>query len=325
MNLERRDFLKVLSAGALTIGNVSTVLADIRKTLSPDAVGILYDGTICIGCKACESACKTYNDMPPEDGNLEKAQGVSQIWDDSYDLSEKTLNKIKLYENGSAATRNAEVNGFAFVKKACMHCVDPDCVSACPVTALTKNETSGIVEYDVDACIGCRYCMIACPYNVPKFEYAKAIPEIRKCEMCGHRQAEGDIPACCEFCPTGASLFGKVTDLLEEARKRVNLVAGSEYDYPMRDISAGDKTPKKVAKYINYIYGEKEGGGTQYLLLSAIPFEKLGLPKLSDTSAASKSEGLQHGIYKGLIAPVALLGGLLYGAYHSTKSEQVEG
>jgi hypothetical protein len=164
--------------------------------------------------------------------------------------------------------------------------------------------------------------MVACPYNVPKFEYAKAIPEIRKCEMCSHRQAEGDIPACCEFCPTGASLFGKVTDLLDEARKRVKLAAGTTYDYPQRSLDSGDTSPKKVAAYINYIYGEQEGGGTQYLLLSAVPFAKLGLPVLSDTSAASRSESLQHGIYKGLIAPVALLGGLLYGAYQTTKNAE---
>ena len=322
MNLERRDFLKVLSAGALTAGNVTSVFAGIRKTLSADAVGILYDGTICIGCKACEAACKQYNDMPPESANLEKATGVDGIWDESYDLSEKTLNKIKLYEHGDASTHNSEENGFAFVIKAWMHCVDPDCVSACPVTALVKNDATGIVEYDKDACIGCRYCMVACPYNVPKFEYAQAIPEIVKCELCNHRQAEGGIPACCEFCPTGASLFGKVTDLLEEARKRIKLVAGSTYEYPMRSLDEGDVSPKTVAPYINYIYGEKEGGGTQYLLLSAIPFTKLGLPELSATSSASKSEGIQHGIYKGMIAPIALLGGLLYGAYQTTKNSE---
>jgi len=323
MNLERRDFLKVLSVGALTAGNVSSVLANIRKTLSPDAVGILYDGTICIGCKACEAACKKYNDMPPENGKMEAAFGVDGIWDASSDISEKTLNKIKLYTDGTGMTKNQETDGYAFVKRACMHCVDPDCVSACPVTALTKNEVTGIVEYNADACIGCRYCMIACPYDVPKFEYAKAIPEIQKCQLCDHRQAVGDIPACCEFCPTGASLFGKVTDLLEEAHKRVELTTGSTYEYPMRSLDSGDTSPKTVAPYINYIYGEKEGGGTQYLLLSAVPFAKLGLPVLPDSSAASRSEGLQHGIYKGLIAPVALLGGLLYGAYQTTK--QAEG
>ena len=325
MSLDRRDFLKVLSAGALTAANASTVLGGIRKGLSPDAVGILYDGTICIGCKACEAACKQYNNMSPEAGQLGKAQGVDGIWDESYDLSEYTLNKIKLYEQGSAKTHNAEENGYAFVKHACMHCVDPDCVSACPVTALTKNEVSGIVEYNKDACIGCRYCMIACPYNVPKFEYSKAIPEITKCELCAHRQAEGDIAACCEFCPTGASLFGKVTDLLEEARKRIELQEGSTYDYPMRSLDENDTSPKKVAKYINYIYGEKEAGGTQYLLLSAVPFSKLGLPELPETSSASRSENLQHTIYKGMIAPGLLLGGLMYGAYLSTKKESSEG
>ena len=114
-----------------------------------------------------------------------------------------------------------------------------------------------------------------------------------------------------------------MTDLLEEAHKRVALTTGSTYEYPMRSLDSGDTSPKTVAPYINYIYGEKEGGGTQYLLLSAVPFAKLGLPVLPDSSAASRSEGLQHGIYKGLIAPVALLGGLLYGAYQTTK--QAEG
>lgn len=325
MNLERRDFLKVLSVGALTVGNVTSVFAGIRKTLSPDAVGILYDGTICIGCKACEAACKQFNDMPPESGNFEITNEVSDIWDLSNDLSEKTLNKIKLFQHGEASVRNREENGFAFVKRACMHCLDPDCASACPVTALTKNETTGIVEYNKDACIGCRYCMVACPYNVPKFEYSKALPQIVKCELCSHRQAEGDIPACCEYCPTGASLFGSVAELLAEGQKRVQLAAGSSYNYQIGSLNSGSSSPKTVANYINYIYGEKEGGGTQYLLLSAIPFAKLGLPDLPETSAASKSEGIQHGIYKGMVAPVGLLVGLLYGAYRTTQTKHPEG
>jgi len=122
--------------------------------------------------------------------------------------------------------------------------------------------------------------------------------------------AEGKISGCAEFCPTGATIFGKYDEILAEAKRRLSLNAGDVYEYPAHMVNSGYSTPKKVAKYINYVYGEKEGGGTQYIVLSAVPFEKLGLPKLPYHSAASKSEGLQHTLYKGLIAPAALLVGL---------------
>ncbi len=320
MSIERREFFKVLSAGVLTAASAGPVLAEVRKTIPQDAVGILFDGTICIGCRACEAACKKANGKPAEH-KLEQQFGVQGIWDSAPDLDENTLNKIKLYKNGDASVQNREENGFSFIKRACMHCADPDCVSACPVTALTKNPVTGIVHYDKDACIGCRYCQIACAYNIPKFEFNKAIPEIVKCEMCAHLLAKGDIPGCCEFCPTGASLYGKVSDLMAEAKKRVELKEGQSYDYPIGRLKSGLTSAKKASKYINYVYGEKEGGGTQYLILSAVPFTKLGLPRMPEYSNASKSEGLQHTLYKSLIAPIVLFGGLAFAAYRTTKNE----
>ncbi len=325
MNIERRGFFKVLSAGAVAAGGLSTALARTQKSLPPNAMGILYDATLCIGCKACEVGCKKVNNMPMEHTEVESNLGVSGIWDSGTDLNSKTLNKIKAYRNGTGMTRNNPDNGFSFVKRACMHCVDPDCVSACPVTALTKDSNTGIVAYDKDACIGCRYCQVACPFNIPKFEFDEAFPEIVKCEMCSHVLAEGGIPGCCEFCPTGASLFGPVEELLQEAKRRLKLKPGEEYTYPVSSLNGGEVTVRPAATYVDYIYGEYETGGTQYLLLSAVPFEKLGLPKLAYRSAASKSETLQHSIYKGLIAPIAVLGGLLFAAhrsnaqYHSTE------
>jgi len=325
MNIDRKQFFKVLGAGAVASSGIGTLLARERKMLSENAVGILYDATLCIGCKSCEVECKKVNGMPGVfDTKLEKSHNVSGIWDAGNDLDSKTLNKIKMYRNGTGQNKDTETNGYAFVKRACMHCIDPNCASACPVTALTKDPITGIVQYNKDACIGCRYCQIACPFNIPKFEFDKALPEIVKCEMCKHQQDKGDIPGCCDVCPTGASLFGPVEDLMKEARKRIKAKPGSKYRYPVSSLDSGETHTHTVQKYISYIYGEKETGGTQYLILSAVPYEKLGLPKLPEKSAASTSEKIQHTAYKGMIAPVVLLGGLLYAAHRCTKQDSVE-
>ncbi len=320
MNIGRREFMKVLSAGTLAAGTVSKLQARTAKSLPPKAVGILYDATLCIGCKSCEVNCKRVNAMPSDHSPFEWNKGIDGAWDSGTDLNAKTLNKIKVFIDGNGLNKDAETDGYGFIRRACMHCVDPDCVSACPVTALTKENITGIVAYDKDACIGCRYCQIACPYNIPKFQYDEAIPEIIKCEMCTQVQAEGGIPACCEFCPTGASIFGDVRDLLDEAKKRIQTEPGTTYDYPLESLSSRQIQKRPSKKYVDYIYGENEGGGTQYLMLSAIPFAKLGLPILGKKSGASKSEGLQHAVYKGMIAPVVLLAGLLFAAHKSTKS-----
>ena len=320
MSIDRRDFFKVISAGAVTAATAGSVFAREKKKLSPDAVGILYDATLCIGCKLCETGCKEFNDMPPEQTALVDDLNVPTIWDNGDDLSAKTLNKIKLYRNGDASVKDRQKDGYAFVKRACMHCVDPDCVSACPVTALEKDPVTGVVTYDAKACIGCRYCQVACPFNVPKFEWDDPFPEIVKCQMCDHVQGSGGVPGCCHYCPTGASLYGSVEDLMTEAHRRIEMAEGSKYNYQVKSMDSGETAQHTVPKYVNYVYGEKETGGTQYMIISAVPFHDLGLPKLPEKSAAGKSETLQHTIYKGLIAPGALLAGLLVAAYRGNKS-----
>jgi len=320
MSIDRRDFFKVISAGAITAATASSVFAREKKNLAPDAVGILYDATLCIGCKLCEVGCKEYNDMPTEQTSLVDDLNVPMIWDNGDDLTSKTMNKIKLYRNGDASVKDRATNGYAFIKRACMHCVDPDCVSACPVTALDKDPITGVVTYDAKACIGCRYCQVACPFNVPKFEWDDPFPKIVKCQMCDHVQESGGMPGCCYYCPTGASLYGRVEDLMAEAHKRIELAEGSKYDYQVKSLDNDETAQRTVQKYVNYVYGEKETGGTQYMILSAVPFHDLGLPNLPDKSAAGKSETLQHTIYKGLIAPGALLAGLLVAAYRGSKS-----
>ena len=317
MEMKRRDFLKGVACGSLLMAADAPSALAVRppRQLPPDAVGILYDATLCIGCKACVSACKMYNDMPPEHSTSDN------VFDDPVDLSGKTLNIIKLYTHGEGKEKDRE-NGFSFIKRHCMHCIDPACVSACPVSALTKDPKNGIVSYNKDACLGCRYCQIACPYNVPKFEWDKAFPQIRKCQLCSHRIKEGKISACCEFCPTGASLYGRVSELREEAKRRLALKPGASYDFPVAEMGSSQKSSRPVASYFPHVYGEREGGGTQVLLLAGVPFDKLGLPKLPDISDASRSEDIQHMIYNGMIAPVALLGGLLYAVYRNTKNDK---
>jgi formate dehydrogenase beta subunit len=245
----------------------STVVA----TAPADAVGLLYDATLCIGCKACVVACREANGLEPERG---ASGGLYQM---PVDLNERTKNVIKLYEEGGERS---------FMKMQCMHCIDPACANACMLGAFKKREY-GIVTYDVDLCIGCRYCQVACPYGVPKFEWSKALPRMVKCELCSDRIAAGKTPACAEVCPRGAVIYGKREDLLREAK---------------------DRLARSPDRYVPKIFGEHDGGGTQVLYLSHVPFEKLGLPSLGETSTPTLQRTIQHGIYRGFAAPVALYG-----------------
>ena len=324
MNVDRRDFFKIASAGVITATTTKTALAEPRKSLPKDAVGLLYDSTLCIGCKACEVGCKTFNEKPIVHSYIEENMGIKGAWDAATDLDSETLNKIKLYKSGTAEVKDREEDGFAFIKRSCMHCIDPDCVSACPVTALTKDPVTGIVGWNEDACCGCRYCQVACPYMIPKFQYHEAFPKLQKCELCRHVLEEKGVTGCADYCPTGATIFGKVEDLFAEAQRRLESKEGDNYKYPVHKVGSSDVQDKPVAKYLNYVYGEKEGGGTQYLMLSAVPFAKLGMPSLPNHSDASISEGIQHTVYKGLIAPFALLAGLLFATYRSNKKENAE-
>src|SRR5581483_2313228 len=150
----------------------------------------------------------------------------------------------------------AVLGGEKYMRRLCMHCNDPACASVCPVGALHKTAL-GPVVYDASKCMGCRYCMVACPFNIPKYEWSKAIPAVRKCIGCYERQAAGKPTACAEACPTGATICGERSALLAEARKRLS---------------------ENPAAYVDHIYGEKELGGTSNLFLSSVDFGKAGLP-----------------------------------------------
>lgn len=309
MKLRRRDFLKGVASGtALTVLGQPELVAAAERRDNATALGILYDATLCIGCQSCVVACKSANDMPPEHS------GSEGVWDNPRDLSASTLNIIKKYQHGDSQQKD-HVNGYSFVKRHCMHCLEPSCVSACPVSALTKDKKTGVVGYNKDNCIGCRYCQVACPFNIPKFEWDSPTPQIVKCQLCSHLLEKGGVSACCQVCPTGASLFGPVSELLREANRRLHMEPGRSYEFPVADIS-GRIPPQvqvhKAGKYTPQIYGEYEVGGTQVLHMAGVPFDRLGFPELPDESYAKISDGIQYAIYKGMVYPAVVLGGLLY-------------
>lgn len=194
---------------------------------------ILYDATLCVGCLECEVGCAKQNKLP---------------YDDAIALQKKTSAHKFTY----VAVKGED----KYMRRLCMHCNDPSCVSACPVGALQKTK-DGPVIYEEDRCMGCRYCMVACPFGIPKYEWAKALPGVRKCILCADRLAAGQQTACAEACPTGATISGERATLLADAHKRIAATPG---------------------QYVPHIYGENEVGGTSVLQLSSIPFREFGLP-----------------------------------------------
>jgi Fe-S-cluster-containing dehydrogenase component len=270
MSISRRDVLKVVAAtGAAAVAGPAE--ARVAQATAPDDVGMLFDSTLCVGCRACQTACRDANELPVERHAVNGGE-----YDAPLDLNGTTKNIIKLAvgEGGDSA----------YMKAQCMHCVDPACVSVCMAGALHKVK-GGVVAYEKGTCVGCRYCQVACAFNVPKFQWFTAVPVIAKCELCRHRGEKG--PACAEVCPRGAVISGKRADLLAEAKRRV----------------AADP-----ARYAQKVYGETDGGGTNVLYVTSrqVSFAALGLPKLPEHPLPQMSETVQHGIYKYGIAPFAL-------------------
>jgi len=315
----RRDFLKGVlasSAAATTAVVTPPVCARETRRRPAEALGLLYDATLCIGCKACVAACKEANGNPPEFST------ANQLWDTPLDTSGYTFNVIKMYRNGTMEMKDTEVNGYAFMKTSCMHCADPSCVSACPVSAMTKDPVTGVVGYNPDKCIGCRYCVAACPFGIPKYQYDSPTGRIGKCELCRHRYKDGRYSACAEVCPTGATLFGKTSELLEEAKRRIALQSGQRATFPRGKLGGADQSYETVAgKYLPHVYGENEYGGTQVLKLSGVNFQKLGMPDLPPDAAAALSETIQHTLYANLVMPFAVLGAMTYVAKRNVKSD----
>lgn len=280
MNLDRRGFFQFLAAGAATaLVSSPTQAAEHSTPANPDAVGMLVDTTECIGCRKCEFACDQSHQLTGQP--LESFESHAAFDRDRRmtDTAYTVVNRIANTENNEKPT---------YVKIQCMHCVDPACVSACLVGSLQLNN-DGSVTYDAWKCIGCRYCMIACPFEVPTYEYLKPLtPEVRKCDFCLERRTqEGKIPACAEMCPPMCLSFGKRSALLELAHQKI--AAAPE-------------------RYIDHVYGETEVGGTAWLYLAGRDFEEIGLLTLDEKTIPSTTETIQHSVFKYGVPPVMLYG-----------------
>jgi len=282
MGISRRNFFKILSvAGAATATAGSPARAWVSQAPS-EAYGCLVDLTRCIGCRKCEQACNEVNKLPPPDRSFEDLTAL----DRKRRPDEKTFTVVNRYYSGMIDERDQLIP--TFIKLQCMHCQDPACASACIVGALSKQE-NGAVNYDVTKCIGCRYCMVACPFEIPAYEYHDPItPRVMKCTFCYERVAnEGKLPGCAEICPVEAITFGRRDTLLKVARDRIE---------------------ENPGRYVDHIYGEHEAGGTSWMYLSAQPFEKLGFVTLPDHPMPRLAETIQHSLYSYLWSPIVLFG-----------------
>jgi formate dehydrogenase iron-sulfur subunit len=243
-----------------------------------------------MGCRSCQVACKAWNDNP---GELTQCLGC---YDNPPDFSAKTWSLIQFDEVEFFGKLN-----WVFSKRQCMHCEHPACVSACPVQALHKLD-EGPVVYEADRCIGCRYCMVACPFHVPRIDFYELLPPIKKCTFCVDRVSEGLEPACVKACPTDALTFGGRDELVTEAKRRI---------------------AARPNKYIDHIYGEKEAGGTSWMYISPVPFDTLrNFPALSEHPVPEISENVAiYGTPTALIA----VAGALAGVYFATKGRNKNG
>jgi len=242
--------------------------------------GMLYDSTLCKGCHGCEFDCAEAHNLPyPELG-----QDIPPV----RSTSEHQRTVVNTYQTSK---------GEVYVKVQCMHCNEPACVAACLTQAMFKSK-AGPVIWREDKCMGCRYCMVSCPFNIPKFEYHSPNPKIIKCDMCYDRLKIGEIPACAANCPNEALFYGTRRQLIKEARRRI---------------------VENPTKYADYLYGEDEAGGTCWLYLSPVKFEEIGMKtNLQKSSYPALTKGFLYSVPTIFV----LFPALLLGIHQATKNNQ---
>jgi formate dehydrogenase iron-sulfur subunit len=280
MNLHRRDFFRFIGATGLTLAVGKELDAAPKAKSDPEFRGILYDAARCKGCRGCEYDCAEANGLP-EPPPSKEIKGLR-----------KTDDKHRTVVNEFKTSK-----GIVYAKTQCLHCNEPACAAACLTQAMTKTK-DGPVIWRSDKCMGCRYCMVSCPFDIPKFEFHSANPKIEKCTMCYEsRLKKGELPACVENCPNEALMFGTRRELIQEARRRMF---------------------EKPDLYYDQIYGEREAGGTSWLYISPVPFNEIGLnTKVQTESYPALTKGFLYTVPSVFV----LVPALLLGIQQSTKKE----
>ncbi len=280
MGIDRRIFMKTLGVTGAALALGKPLVKAEKNPETTEFYGLLYDSTRCIGCQSCEFACAEAHGLPeptetPDPENVRKMDETRRTVVNMYDTSEGEL----------------------CIKEQCMHCNEPACVAACLTQAMYKTK-EGPVIWRGDKCMGCRYCMVSCPFDIPKFEYHSSNPKILKCDMCYDRLKEGQMPSCVENCPAEAIIFGTRRELLKEARKRI---------------------VENPDVYVDHIYGENEAGGTGLLYLASVEMKELGMKdQLQNKSYPSLTKGFLYSVPSVFVlAPAILLG-----IHEATKSNQ---
>jgi Fe-S-cluster-containing dehydrogenase component len=286
MKTSRRNFFKLAALTGVT-AVAGKAEAKVYRAISDHGYGMIYDTVRCIGCRTCEQSCGEQNKQPKPEVPYDEESVLNEYRKPTTD----SFTVVNRY-------RNPEGGDPVHVKSQCMHCSHPACASACIVNAFSRQK-EGAVVWNEWRCIGCRVCMIACPFQIPKYEYHKAIqPRVRKCTFCYHdRTSKGIQPACAENCPADAITFGKRKDMLIEARTRIR---------------------ENPDEYLDHIYGEHEVHGTAKLYLAPKAIKDFSYIRL-DTSFTDEpvphfTEPVQHGVFKYFIPPVAayaLLGAIM--------------
>lgn len=323
MKLNRREFLKRLGlitggtiltlpsiSQAYTKGSDTSIYATGNKANSrnwkiyeerkkkhlpspSEPYGVLVDVSKCIGCRRCEWACNEWNQNPNR---------PLREFEASVHQKPSVFDKMRRPHAGQFTVVNrfyAKDGTPIYVKKQCMHCIEPACYSACFVEAFRKTK-EGPVIYNPHVCIGCRYCMVACPFDIPAYEYYDPItPQVTKCTMCYDRIVEGKVPACVEICTAGALTFGKRSELLKLAWERIMNNPG---------------------KYYPYVYGEKEVGGTSWLYISPVPFEEIGFR--TDLGEIPISEHSEKFLFTVKFFEVVAAWPLVFGAYYQISKNR---
>jgi Fe-S-cluster-containing dehydrogenase component len=265
MKMRRRTILKLasVSLGAILTRGIPEAHAGKSPPGYPDAYGVLVDLTECIGCRKCEWQCNAVNDLPSRPLSFFEDKSV---FEHKRRTHADTFTVVNRYNDPDKPDKPI------FVKQQCMHCNEPACASVCFVKAFNKTP-SGAVTYDPDLCMGCRYCMAACPFNIPAYQYNDAFtPEVTKCTFCLDRiRSEGGQPGCVDVCPVEALTFGKRSNLISLAHAKIRTSPG---------------------RYTDHVYGEKEVGGTSWLYLSPLPFQQVGFrTDLGETPIPELSRG----------------------------------